>query len=145
MKLPVILMLSTSTPPVPEIHWDSPVATGLVCYAAGMVSLTLLESLANKYDLPSTFPTSPNTFTKEEKQLAFTTPLTADRALPPPRLKTLKKRSVPVSRHSFGDCNIVQSIACVNDDFHNITDIQTVSPEWSHYYGTKICIIKIKM
>ena len=117
---------------------------GLITYVGGVLLLNMLENTVKKLDLTSTLPKrklSAYEFTKEERMLRFTTPITIDanRVYP-----TLHQLETPYLVGVNLKTEIFQYIT-TNSSFNiQISGIQERSPEWSDLFDTDVYVFKKK-
>ena len=123
----------------------TPLLTGLVLYAGGLIGLTVWESLVvPRLKLNSILPDVPllpGQFTEAERAVPWKTPWTSDLPIPPPTYKDLKLRK----EFMIGkEDNVGQFITNVSLK-RQIVGVMESSEEWSEYYHHPISIFKRRL
>lgn len=109
----------------------SPALTGLLCYGAGLVSLTLWDEVVLPRLLARLTPT--------ERAVVFVTPLTACASVPPPTLEELAAKGT----HYVGrDAGLYQFITLDEDLVPLEENVCEWSDEWSAFYDADVYVFK---
>ena len=120
----------------------SPLCTGVLWYGTGLIALDLFEKkIVPRFGLRSILPVVKDEFglTREERQIGWITPLTADQCVPLPTYEELQKKG----RHRIGSIQgTTQYIQ--TSSFRQVTGVEEEHEEWSKYYHNKTFVSKVR-